>query len=103
MWLVSHVAVPRPAAAALIRPLPWDLPYAIGAALKSKRKEKKKFLNVAKDALHDLAPSAPTHLTLLSPLLPQFPTCGSFFFFFQFFKFAQLSPVTGYGNVLMQF
>ena len=48
MWLVSHVAVPRPAAAALIRPLPWDLPYAIGAALKSKRKEKKKFLNVAK-------------------------------------------------------
>ena len=31
----------RPAAEAPIRPLAWELPYAIGAALKSKRKKKK--------------------------------------------------------------
>ena len=30
----------RPAAAALIRPLAWQLPYAAGAALKSKKKKK---------------------------------------------------------------
>ena len=28
------VAVGRPAAAALIRPLAWELPYAVGVALK---------------------------------------------------------------------
>ena len=32
----------RPAVAALIRPLAWELPYAVGTALKSKRKKKKK-------------------------------------------------------------
>ena len=31
----------RPAPAALIRPLAWELPYAVGAALKSKKKKKK--------------------------------------------------------------
>ena len=31
----------RPAAEAPIRPLAWELPYAIGAALKSKSKKKK--------------------------------------------------------------
>ena len=31
----------RPAAAALIRPLAWKLPYATGLALKRKEKEKK--------------------------------------------------------------
>ena len=34
----------RPAAEALIRPLAWDLPYAIGVALK--RQKKNKFLHV---------------------------------------------------------
>jgi len=32
----------RLAAAALIRPLAWKLPYAAGVALKRKRKKKKK-------------------------------------------------------------
>ena len=31
-----------PAAAAAICPLAWELPYAVGAALKSKSKKKKK-------------------------------------------------------------
>mgnify|MGYP001375972963 CR=1 FL=1 len=31
----------RPAAVAPIRPLTWELPYAVSAALKSKKKEKK--------------------------------------------------------------
>ena len=34
----------RPAAVALIRPLAWELPYATGAALKSKEKEKRLFV-----------------------------------------------------------
>ena len=32
----------RPAAIALIRPLAWDFPLAVGVALKSKKKKKKK-------------------------------------------------------------
>ena len=32
----------RPAAGALIRPLAWELPYAVDAALKRERKKKKK-------------------------------------------------------------
>ena len=32
----------RPAAVALIRPLAWDLPYAVGADLKKDKKKKKK-------------------------------------------------------------
>ena len=32
----------RPAATALIRPLPWETPFAMGAALKAKKKKKKK-------------------------------------------------------------
>ena len=32
----------RPAAAALIQPLVWELPYATGAALKRQREKKKK-------------------------------------------------------------
>ena len=32
----------RPAALAPIRPLAWELPHAVGAALKSKKKKKKK-------------------------------------------------------------
>ena len=31
----------RPAALAPIRPLAWELPHAVGAALKSKKKKKK--------------------------------------------------------------
>ena len=31
----------RPAAVALIQPLPWEISYAAGAALKKKKKEKK--------------------------------------------------------------
>ena len=34
------VAVARPAAAAPFQPLAWELPYAMGVALKSKRKKK---------------------------------------------------------------
>ena len=30
----------RPAAIALIQPIAWDLPYAVGVALKSKKKKK---------------------------------------------------------------
>ena len=40
------VAVHRLAGAALIRPLAWELPYAAGVALKSKKKKKKKRLFV---------------------------------------------------------
>ena len=42
MWLLSGVAVLwcRPAAVALIGPLAWEPPYAVGAALK--RQEQKK-------------------------------------------------------------
>ena len=32
----------RPAGAALIRPLAWELPYAVGVALKSKKRKKKR-------------------------------------------------------------
>ena len=32
----------RPAAVAPIQPLAWELPYAVGAALKSQKKKKKK-------------------------------------------------------------
>ena len=32
----------RPAATALIRPLAWEPPYALGAALKSQKAKKKK-------------------------------------------------------------
>ena len=43
MWLRSSIAVAvcRPAAIALIRPLAWEIPYAVGVALKSKKKKKK--------------------------------------------------------------
>ena len=37
LWLWCRLA-----AVALIRPLPWELPYAEGAALKSKEKKKSK-------------------------------------------------------------
>ena len=42
----SGVAVVRVAAAALIQPLAWDPPYAMGVALKSKKKIKKLFKKV---------------------------------------------------------
>ena len=39
----------KPAATALIRPLTWELPYAVGVALKrQKKKKKKKSPNAAK-------------------------------------------------------
>ena len=37
----------RPAATALIRPLAWEPPYALGAALKSQKAKKKKKYNEA--------------------------------------------------------
>ena len=37
LWLWCRLAAVAP-----IRPLAWELPYAAGAALKSKKKEKKK-------------------------------------------------------------
>ena len=42
MWLGSSLAWLwcRPAATALIRLLAWELPYAVGVALKSKKKKK---------------------------------------------------------------
>ena len=39
MWLRSVVAVVQDAAAALTDPLAWELPYAMGAALKKKKKK----------------------------------------------------------------
>ena len=42
MRLGSGVAV----AAALIRPLTWELPFAAGAAIKKKKKRKKKNLKI---------------------------------------------------------
>ena len=46
-WLGSRVAVVvvRPAAVALIRPLAWELPYAMGAALKRQEIKKLKKQN----------------------------------------------------------
>ena len=41
MQLRSGIGTGCGIAAALIRPLAWELPYAIGMALKCKRKEKK--------------------------------------------------------------
>ena len=46
---VKDLALPlwlwyRPVATACIRPLAWELPYALGAALKKKKKKTKKFL-----------------------------------------------------------
>ena len=38
----GHELWPRPAATALIRPLAWGFPYAMGAALKKRPKKKKK-------------------------------------------------------------
>ena len=44
MWLGSGIAVAvhRPAAAAAVQPLAWELPYAASAALKIQKKKKKK-------------------------------------------------------------
>ena len=42
LWLWS-----RPTAAALIRPLSWEPPYAVGAALEKDKKTKKKKKNLA--------------------------------------------------------
>ena len=47
----------RPAATALIRLLAWELPYVVGVALKSKKKQKKKIikdieLNTTTNQLH---------------------------------------------------
>ena len=41
----------RPAAAVLIQPLAWDLPYVINSALKSKKKKKKKKKRKEKKAM----------------------------------------------------
>ena len=41
IWLGSLVAVAKLAAAARIRPLAWELPYAAGAALKRFKKQKR--------------------------------------------------------------
>ena len=40
--------VDRPAATAPIRPLAWEPPYAVGTALKRKKKERKKKENPTK-------------------------------------------------------
>ena len=37
---------PRPEATALIRPLAWEPPYAVGAALKKDKRQKKKILTL---------------------------------------------------------
>ena len=39
---IKDLVLPRLAAAAPIRPLAWELPYAAGAALKKKRKKERK-------------------------------------------------------------
>ena len=43
MWLWLWLWC-RPTAAAPIRPLAWELPYAVGVALKSEKKKKKDLL-----------------------------------------------------------
>ena len=47
----------RPAAIALIRPLAWKPPYAPGAALKKKKKGKKKNFGGHKSSVHCRVPS----------------------------------------------
>ena len=42
MWLGYCIAVAMAQAAALIRPLAWELPYNAGAASLQKKKEKNK-------------------------------------------------------------
>ena len=42
MWLASRVAVAVLAAAAPIRPLAWEPPYAVGVALENTKRQKKK-------------------------------------------------------------
>ena len=45
----------RPAARALIRPLAWELPYVVGAALKrQKTKKKKKVIIIIINLIRDL-------------------------------------------------
>ena len=46
LWLWS-----RPAAVAPIQPLAWELPYAVGMALKSKKKEKKPLFKIIFNAI----------------------------------------------------
>ena len=67
----------RPAAAARIQPLAWELPYATGEALKRKEKkrivtEKSGFLELEKDKiLYYLAiPDMPEHLATLDVQVP---------------------------------
>jgi len=44
----------RPAAAALIQPLAWELPYAMGVTLKKKKRKKKKKTPTKQTSKHQL-------------------------------------------------
>ena len=54
MWLGYCIAVAMAQAAALIRPLAWELPYNAGAASLQKKKEKKKEKKRNKKGIEDL-------------------------------------------------
>ena len=49
----------RPAAVAPMRPLAWELPYAAGVALKSKRKKAKSLAGSADCGIHPKSPGMP--------------------------------------------
>ena len=65
----------RPATTALIRPLAWKPPYAVGAVLKKTKDKKKKKLKI--DLPYDLA--IPLLETRLEKIIIQKYTCASMF------------------------
>ena len=60
MWLGSWVAVAVVEPSSPIRPPAWELPYAMGAALESKKKKKKKKkkIEISQALPNKLTPSA---------------------------------------------
>ena len=75
----------RPAATAPIQPLAWELPYAMGAALKSKKKKKSAFYRWGNwgpeggSGLHKARSCWPQALnaTFCCPALPRLPVSGT--------------------------
>ena len=67
-------AVVRPAAATLIRPLAWEPPYAMSAALKRQKKKKKREKQTHNKLAERTARKKPYQETQASPL--QTSSCG---------------------------